>query len=215
MINTLSIFIKFKCSREKMQQVLTAIDYKKVGKDTETINLTAYTAKATQYYWRSINCSFNGDNTIHFETHNDAPICEIQNLSALFKDVGITCDWSGDYWVGYCGDLYFKNGECIEEHCYCYEDFDIDIPVGLGVPDNHYWLSFAPEKFGIVRSNRAAINKFLSKFAAKYAEDYRHQLREKQEYPDTLIGLDDPKAYANYSAIRPVILDIPDDDFPF
>lgn len=101
-------------------------------------------------------CYTPGSHTISFTTANGTPDPVFERLSALYEDVEIILSWGG-YWAGGCGEVRFKNGECILDEIYDYYDISIDVPEILGHEHNHYGLYFVPEDFGVSRNDFPAV----------------------------------------------------------
>ena len=109
-----------------------------------------------------------GSHTISFTTANDIPDPVFEKLSTLYEDVEIGLSWGG-YWAGGCGEVRFKNGDCILDEFYDYYDITIDIPAALGYKHDYYGLCFVPEQFGVSRNNFPDVATCALRFAIEEA----------------------------------------------
>ena len=105
-------------------------------------------------------CYTPGSHTISFTTANGTPDPVFERLSALYEDVEIILNWGG-YWAGGCGEVRFKNVECILDEIYDYCDISIDVPEILEYPNNYFNLMFVPEQFGIIRTDFPAVAAYV------------------------------------------------------
>ena len=114
-------------------------------------------------------CHASGSHTISFTTANGIPDPVFEQLSALYKDVEIILNWGG-YWAGGCGEVRFKNGQCILDEFHGYHEVTVDVPSILGYPNDQYSLMFTPGFYGIDINDHLALLRHTLKSAIKDAE---------------------------------------------